>query len=209
LGDFLKREKNKEYTRNKLIEVAMELFQKKEYQKTTIEEIAKLAGISKPTFFAYFDSKEQLLYAFDLNQIHTFELYMKEQLSPQGDLLLELREAIVQMAINLHTTHLLTQNMMHLVTINENYKRLLEDTFSIFRKVIKEVVEYGQQHDIIVMEVGAEDVAKDLSTIYLGTLVNWVITSGQGSLGNQMRSTLDHSLQRISMKWRNVNEASH
>ncbi|WP_180953647.1 hypothetical protein [Bacillus sp. T33-2] len=47
-------------------------------------------------------------------------------------------------ATNLHTTHMFTQNMMHLVTINEDYKELLSKMFAIFERVTKEVIEYGQ-----------------------------------------------------------------
>lgn len=200
----MKREKNKEYTRNLLIASAMELFKQKEYQKTTVDEIAKMAGVSKPTFFAYFNSKEQILYDFDLQQLSTFEHFMKEQINKQGDLFSNLRKSIVHMATNLHTTPMFTQNLLHLVTINEDYKKLLIKTFSIFESVIKEIMSYGQQKKIVTSSITAEEISKDILNIYLGSLVNWVISNGADSLEDLIGASLDHYFSGISLE-RNTN----
>ena len=194
----MRREKNKEFTRNLLIEAAMELFKKQEYQKTKIEEIARAAGVSKPTFFAYFKSKEQILYEFDLQQLKTFEFTMKSQLKKHDDLVINLRKAIVYMAVNLHTTSMITQNMMHLLTINEDYKRVLSDMFAKFHTVTKEIIDYGQHHKIITMDIPSEAIATDIVNIYVGSLVNWVISNGAQSLEVGMGNTLDHFLSGIS-----------
>lgn len=196
----MRREKNKEYTRNLLIEAAMELFKKQEYQKTKIEEIVRAAGVSKPTFFAYFKSKEQLLYEFDLQQLMTFEVTMKSQLNNHDDLVINLRKAIVYMADNLHTTSMITQNMMHLLTINEDYKRLLSDMFARFHTVTKEIIDYGQHHKIVTMDIPSEEIATDIINIYVGSLVNWVISNGAESLVVRMGNTLDHFLSAITIK---------
>lgn len=199
-GHFVRREKNKEYTRNLLIEAAMELFKKQEYQKTKIEEIVRAAGVSKPTFFSYFKSKEQLLYEFDLQQLMTFEVTMKSQLNNHDDLVINLRKAIVYMADNLHTTSMITQNMMHLLTINEDYKRLLSDMFARFHTVTKEIIDYGQHHKIVTMDIPSEEIATDIINIYVGSLVNWVISNGAESLVVRMGNTLDHFLSAITIK---------
>ena len=196
----MRREKNKEFTKNLLIEAAMELFKKQEYQKTTIEEIVRAAGVSKPTFFAYFKSKEQILYEFDLQQLKTFEFTMKSQLTNHDDLLINLRKAIVYMADNLHTTSMITQNMLHLLTINEDYKRILSDMFAMFHTVTKEIIDYGQQHKIIIMDITSEEIATDIVNIYVGSLVTWVISNGAASLEVHMGNTLDHFLSAINIK---------
>ncbi|WP_066248397.1 TetR/AcrR family transcriptional regulator [Neobacillus drentensis] len=196
----MRREKNKEFTKNLLIEAAMELFKKQEYQKTTIEEIVRAAGVSKPTFFAYFKSKEQILYEFDLQQLKTFEFTMKSQLNNHDDLLINLRKAIVYMADNLHTTSMITQNMLHLLTINEDYKRLLSDMFVMFQTVTKEIIDYGQQHKIVIMDITSEEIATDIVNIYVGSLVTWVISNGAASLEVHMGNTLDHFLSAINIK---------
>lgn len=64
------REKNRLSTRRELSRVGIELFLKKGFANTTIDEIVEPLGIAKRTFFRYFDVKEDLVFAWyeDLTQ---------------------------------------------------------------------------------------------------------------------------------------------
>lgn len=183
-----------------LTTAAMELFKIQEYQKTTIDEIVKKAGVSKPTFFAYFKSKEQILYEFDLNQLESFKIYMKELMNKQEDVFNNFRNSIVDMATVLHTTPMFTQNLMHLVTINEEYKELLMKMFDLFKSITEEVIEYGQQHSMVTTDIPSDVISKDIINIYIGSLVNWVISKGEDSLEHLLNSTLDHYFSGILIK---------
>ena len=57
------REKNKLATRSELSRFAIELFLKKGFANTTIDEIVEPLGIAKRTFFRYFSVKEDLVFA--------------------------------------------------------------------------------------------------------------------------------------------------
>ncbi len=46
--------------REKILLAAQELFSEKGFHETTVEEIAKEAGVAKGTVYIYFDSKEQI-----------------------------------------------------------------------------------------------------------------------------------------------------
>jgi AcrR family transcriptional regulator len=54
-------EEIREVSQEKIMEAAMELFSKKGYQATSINDIVKKAGVSKGLLYHYFDSKEALL----------------------------------------------------------------------------------------------------------------------------------------------------
>jgi AcrR family transcriptional regulator len=57
------RERKKRATRDALARAALELFVERGYDETTLAEIAEMAGVSTRTIFAYFPSKEDILFA--------------------------------------------------------------------------------------------------------------------------------------------------
>jgi len=57
------RERKKQKTRETIVNVALELFCKKGYEQTTIAEIGDAAEVSPRTIFAYFPTKEDILFS--------------------------------------------------------------------------------------------------------------------------------------------------
>jgi len=57
------RERNRARTREDIETAALELMERQGYQATTVEDIARLAGVSSATFFRYFPAKEDVLFA--------------------------------------------------------------------------------------------------------------------------------------------------
>jgi AcrR family transcriptional regulator len=60
------RQLKKERQREVIIRAGLELFRRRGYTETTVQEIAKRADISLPTFYNYFPSKDALLREFAL-----------------------------------------------------------------------------------------------------------------------------------------------
>lgn len=57
------RERKKQATREALARAGLELFVERGYDETTLAEIADAAGVSPRTIFAYFSSKEDILFS--------------------------------------------------------------------------------------------------------------------------------------------------
>ncbi len=61
---FMTIQERKERTRAVLAQTAAELFVSKGFDRTTVEEIAQVAGFSPRTFFRYFATKEEVVMSF-------------------------------------------------------------------------------------------------------------------------------------------------
>jgi AcrR family transcriptional regulator len=91
------RERKKRATREALARAALELFVERGYDETTLAEIADAAGVSTRTIFAYFPSKEDILFS----TMHTMRDALAQALAerPAGtDALTALREFILSSA---------------------------------------------------------------------------------------------------------------
>jgi AcrR family transcriptional regulator len=74
-----KREKNKERTKERILEAALELFRDKGLEQTTTREISRKAGIAEGTLFNYFKTKEDLaLYFFQKETENLIKWYRGE-----------------------------------------------------------------------------------------------------------------------------------
>jgi len=103
----------KEKTKVKILQSAVDLIIEKGFDNASLREMAKNAGVSNPTIYNYFPSKEKLLYAYveqkhkeavsaiqEIEDFHTYTL--REQLQTlietELELYLEDREFIIQIA---------------------------------------------------------------------------------------------------------------
>ncbi|MFD2013384.1 TetR/AcrR family transcriptional regulator [Acinetobacter vivianii] len=63
------REQQKAAIRNDLITKGVELFLKQGFINTTVDQIVEPLGIAKRTFFRYFNAKEDLLFAWQIEKV--------------------------------------------------------------------------------------------------------------------------------------------
>jgi len=79
---------------NQLLDVALEVFQEKGYERASVADVAKAAGLAKPTLYHYIDSKEDLLYGI-LSRSHQRLTAQLAALEPR-DSALEMVRQVVQ-----------------------------------------------------------------------------------------------------------------
>ena len=68
-----RREEKKQKTRQAIVHAAINLFSTNGFENTSVEELARVAGVGKGTIYGYFQTKKEILHAFceyELEQIH-------------------------------------------------------------------------------------------------------------------------------------------
>src|ERR1700730_7217999 len=73
-----RRERRSAETREKLFRAALNLFARKGFTETTVEDITEAADVGKGTFFNYFPSKDHILLAFVEMQLEKLESAVSE-----------------------------------------------------------------------------------------------------------------------------------
>ena len=93
------REQRKRECREAIARAAVELFERKGFEATTMDEIAHAAGVSRPTVFNYFSRKEDILAALGDMMSVRFEADLLAARERAGDDPLEaIRSIVVSMA---------------------------------------------------------------------------------------------------------------
>lgn len=86
-------------SRVKIIRAAAREFQKRGYEATTIDDIARRAGVTKPGVYYHFDSKRELLYAVVSRAMDFVEEAINEVTAIGGDSETMLRQLIYRNAL--------------------------------------------------------------------------------------------------------------
>lgn len=86
------RERKKARTRQEIVEAALELFEKKGFDETTIDDVASAAEVSPRTIFRYFATKEDLVFLGQEEENRQIALLLKE-VSKSADPIDELMRA--------------------------------------------------------------------------------------------------------------------
>src|SRR5580692_3010919 len=72
-----RRERRSNELLQRLLDAAVELFARKGFTETTVEDITNAADVGKGTFFNYFPSKEHILAAFSDMQLGKLERFVE------------------------------------------------------------------------------------------------------------------------------------
>ena len=83
IGVLMAKIANKEEKRNTIALASIKLFSEKGFQKTSIDEIARSAGVAKGTIYLYFKNKEEIIFAIWDVITKQHELIFNEKIKPE------------------------------------------------------------------------------------------------------------------------------
>lgn len=172
----------KSNTKGKIVSAAWSLFYEVGYDNTTVDEIIKVSGTSKGSFYHYFEGKDALLFTLsDLfdeeyerlkgeipDRMNRFDalLYLNRELFG----MIEDRVAI-DLLTRLYSSQLITKGEKHLLDQGRVYFRLL-------RRLISE----GQERGEITRAFSANEIVKLYALSERALIYDWCLCGGDYSL---------------------------
>ncbi|WP_297487091.1 TetR/AcrR family transcriptional regulator [Thermococcus sp.] len=158
-------------TREKLVLAAMELFARKGFDKTTVDEIVAKAGIAKGTFYLYFKSKDDLIkeLAFDVMPIMSMpslnDPYITVSYPTLEGYLLQLGREFLEF----YSTNYRAEIFFHMLSVKERMKGIDE----IYAQACSELLREGARRVRAYVKVGFED-ALIAFQMFLASLMHYL-----------------------------------
>ena len=171
-----RRERRSAELRERLFRAALNLFAKKGYGETTVEDITEAADVGKGTFFNYFRSKEHILMAFSEMQLAKLEKIVHE--AQQSDL--PMRKVLHAMVLrmteepirNPAIVRALLQANLSSVPVRDEMRRIHDRN----RMLLGQLISHGQQRGEIRADLPPEEIAQVWRQTIFGTLLFWSLT---------------------------------
>jgi AcrR family transcriptional regulator len=154
-----RRERKKQETRRRLLEIALKLFREQGYDTTPVKQITKTAGIAKGTFFNYFDSKEAILPALAEWRLQQLEEALTLARGAPPSPVARIKMALRLVAEDLLTNLLLSQQLFAAMIRQQEKERI----GAAFIQLLAEQVRQAQ---------AAGEIRADLDPLNLGGMIH-------------------------------------
>src|SRR5579859_336766 len=187
-----RRERRTAETRERLFRAALDLFAKKGFSETTVEDITEAADVGKGTFFNYFPSKDHILLAFSDMQLAKLEQSVNGLRASQQPLPEFMRGLVLRMSEEpLRNPGMIRALLLGYLSSNPVREAMINKQ-NRAHALHKQMVEIGQERGEIRKDLPAAEIAHVFRQTILGTLLIWSVM-GDASL----RDRIDSALQII------------
>jgi AcrR family transcriptional regulator len=176
--------------RERLFRASLELFAKKGFAETTVEDITNAADVGKGTFFNYFPSKDHILLAFGEMQLAKLRLAVEESRrtpEPMPQFLRSLAERMTEEPAR-HPDIIRVLLLAYLS--NSQVREAMLDLQNRVLALHSEMIQLGQDRGEIRTDLPADEIALVFRQNIFGTLLVWSLY-GDASLKSRMDSAFE------------------
>jgi AcrR family transcriptional regulator len=180
-----RRERQSVERRERLFRAALDLFARKGFAETTVEDITNAADLGKGTFFNYFPSKEHILLAFGEMQLTKLKAAFEEMRSANVPVPVFMRSLGARMTQepmrNPSIIRILLQAFLTDSSVREPMLNLQNRVIAIHTEMIR----IGQSRGEIRNDLPPDVLAHVFRQTIFGTLLIWTL-HGDGTLLSRM-----------------------
>ena len=196
--EISRRERKKDETRSRIFHAAIDLFRKKGFEQTTVDEITERADVAKGTFFNYFPRKESVL-GF-LSEIRLLEVEanagrMLEECRPAREKLLELYATA---ATSYEEDHDLSRYVV--LELMGRAFASSEDLAMRWNELVVRLIRQGHDWGELRRDVDAARLEAFLTGIYYATIYTWVCCPQEAvfPLRDELRARLTLAMEGVA-----------
>jgi AcrR family transcriptional regulator len=177
-------EEYKKQKRKEILLHAEKLFADKGFRDTTVDDIARAAGVSKGALYVYFKSKEDIFLALldDAMERTIKKLRLTEEVSA-AEKLKRLVDFVQRVKITdevKQKTKFQLETWLYL-TREERFQSVLKERWTQFKSLFQHIVEEGQEKGEFSREVNAGDVASWFWALHDGLYLHALIVFDQAA----------------------------
>jgi AcrR family transcriptional regulator len=185
-----RRERRSAETRERLFRAALDLFARKGFTETTVEDITETADVGKGTFFNYFPSKDHILLAFGEMQLAKLESAVAEARASREPMQQFLRSLGVRMTQEPTRHPGIIRTLLQAYLSTTPVREAMLDLQKRIHVLHTEIVRLGQERGEIRTDLPASEISQVFRQTIFGTLLFWSLY-GDASLHPRMESAFN------------------
>ena len=174
--------KNSGNTKSKIVTAAWQLFYEQGFDNTTVDEIIKLSGTSKGSFYHYFESKDSLIgslaYLFD-EKYTELENEIDYSVNAVENLTYLNRELCMMIENNIDIELL---SRLYAQQLSKRGEKELLDQQRVYYRLLKKLVRLGQDRGEITRLKSSAEIVRLYAIAERALLYDWCLHGGEYSL---------------------------
>jgi AcrR family transcriptional regulator len=185
-----RRERRSAETRERLFRSALDLFARKGFTETTVEDITEAADVGKGTFFNYFPSKDHILLAFGEMQLRKLDSAVAEARRTREPMPEFLRSLGVRMTQEPVRNPGIIRTLLQAYLSTTPVREAMLDLQQRVRALHTEIVLLGQERGEIRRDLPAAEISDVFRQTIFGTLLFWSL-HGDATLHARIESAFN------------------
>ena len=189
--------KSNNQTKSKIVSAAWQLFYDQGFDNTTVDEIIKLSGTSKGSFYHYFESKDSLIgslaYLFD-EKYAELEKQLDDSKNAIDNMLFLTRELCMMIENNIDIELL---SRLYAQQLNKRGQKELLDRNRLYYRLLKKLTVQGQERGEITQQKSSAEIVRLYAIAERALLYDWCLHGGEYSLAEYAGTVMPLMLSAI------------
>lgn len=191
--------KSNNQTKSKIVSAAWQLFYDQGFDNTTVDEIIRLSGTSKGSFYHYFESKDSLIgslaYLFD-EKYAELEQQLDYGKNAVDNMLFLTRELCMMIENNIDIELL---SRLYAQQLSKRGQKELLDHTRLYYRLLKKLTIQGQERGEITRQKSSAEIVRLYAITERSLLYDWCLHGGEYSLTEYAGSVMPLMLSAIRL----------